>query len=521
MEFLLSRSKRLQPLDKPHLPTPRSRRMVLRATLVKPKAMTKLNPKQMVSPRFHPSNTQPASGVLPLVSPQNKHPTPLGSPLAPGSTRILTSQANASTSLNQSGSIKVMSSTSLYQCSGRPSEELPCITPRDEVQYPLTPGQALKLFLPLLTEYEQAEILEYKQIYFLGLNAKKIAPVLSKPNSGYDDDRADYIVVVGDHIAYRYEVTGMLGKGSFGQVIRCFDHKRREEVALKVIRNKRRFHQQGAVEIKVLETLRDNDLEDTMGIVRMKNYLQFRKHICMTFEMLSMNLYEFLKVNSFHGLSLGLIRRFAIQILISLRYSSELKIIHCDLKPENILLRNPEKSGIKIIDFGSACFEDAKIYTYIQSRFYRAPEIILGITYTPSIDMWSLGCILAELFYGYPLFPGESEKEQIQYMMEVLGLPPASVMQRSTRKRMFFEDNGEPKLQPSSRGRVHKPGAKTLEQVVHSQDKLFLDFLRRCLDWDPVTRLTPDEGLHHPWVLEASTRPLPREVSRSQATRGR
>ena len=81
------------------------------------------------------------------------------------------------------------------------------------------------------------------------------------------------------------------------------------------------------------------------------------------------------------------------------------------MKPEKILLKAPNKSGIKVIDFGSSCFEAERIYTYIQSRFYRAPEIILGIPYTPAIDMWSFGCVLAELYTGFPLFPGENEAE--------------------------------------------------------------------------------------------------------------
>ena len=93
------------------------------------------------------------------------------------------------------------------------------------------------------------------------------------------------------------------------------------------------------------------------------------------------------------------------------------------MKPENIILKDKTKSGLKIIDFGSSCFVDQWIYTYIQSWFYRAPEIIFGIPYTNSIDMWSVGCILAELFLGYPIFPGENEKEQVQLFMEVLGIP--------------------------------------------------------------------------------------------------
>ena len=85
--------------------------------------------------------------------------------------------------------------------------------------------------------------------------------------------------------------------------------------------------------------------------------------------------------------------------------------MHCDLKPENVMLRQPNRSIIKVIDFGSSCLTDERIYTYIQSRFYRAPEVILGLPYGTPIDMWSFGCILDELLTGYPLFPGERNND--------------------------------------------------------------------------------------------------------------
>jgi dual specificity tyrosine-phosphorylation-regulated kinase 2/3/4 len=98
-------------------------------------------------------------------------------------------------------------------------------------------------------------------------------------------------------------------------------------------------------------------------------------------------LYELIKKNNYQGFSIHLVRRFAYSILQCMRVMLKEKIIHCDMKPENILLRQKGSSAIKVIDFGSGCFENQRIYTYIQSRFYRAPEIILGIPYTPAIDM--------------------------------------------------------------------------------------------------------------------------------------
>jgi dual specificity tyrosine-phosphorylation-regulated kinase 2/3/4 len=111
--------------------------------------------------------------------------------------------------------------------------------------------------------------------------------------------------------------------------------------------------------------LRDRDPHDQNNIIRIKDHIYFRKHLIISFELFSINLYEFIKANNFRGVPLSLVRRFAIQILQSLKFLEEENIIHCDLKPENILLKSEDKSGIKIIDFGSSCFADQRIYTYI------------------------------------------------------------------------------------------------------------------------------------------------------------
>jgi serine/threonine protein kinase len=203
---------------------------------------------------------------------------------------------------------------------------------------------------------------------------------------------------------------------------------------------------------------------------------------------------------------MGLIRRLAVQLLYCLKFLKQHKIIHCDLKPENILLKHPNKAGIKVIDFGSACFEDEKIYTYIQSRFYRAPEIMLGISYTEAIDMWSLGCILAELYSGYPLFPGENEVEQLACIMEIKGLPPQELLDNASRKRIFFNPDDTLKLVTNSRGKRRYPGSRTLNEKLKVSDSTFLDFIERCLEWIPSQRWSPEEALRHDWIQEIFTK---------------
>lgn len=126
---------------------------------------------------------------------------------------------------------------------------------------------------------------------------------------------------------------------------------------MKILLNKKRLYKQGLVEKKILETLRDNDPDDKKNIVRILGSVVFRNHLILIFEMLSINLYDFLKLNTFKGVSIALVRRFAIQLLVALHHMREHQIVHCDLKPENILLCQPNKSGIKVIDFGSGTFE--------------------------------------------------------------------------------------------------------------------------------------------------------------------
>ena len=151
------------------------------------------------------------------------------------------------------------------------------------VKLPATPPAILKLFSSVLSSYEQSEILSYSEVYYIGISCKKIKNNVNSANYGYDDERGDYKVTIGDHISYRYEVLKILGQGSFGQVLRVFDHKHKEKLALKIIRNKTRFHKQAMVEIEVLRFLREHDPKSMHCVVHMNDNFLFRKHVvsCM------------------------------------------------------------------------------------------------------------------------------------------------------------------------------------------------------------------------------------------------
>ncbi|KAK2504944.1 hypothetical protein MC885_011087 [Smutsia gigantea] len=242
---------------------------------------------------------------------------------------------------------------------------------------PLTASEALKFFKNQLSSYEQSEVLGYPELWFLGLDTEKLRVAPEKLNkTSFDDEHGSYMKVLHDHIAYHYEVLEMIGKGSFGQVAKCLDHKNDELVALKIIRNKKRFHHQALVELKILETLRRKDKDNSYHVVHMKDFFYFCTHLCITFELLGINLYELMRNNSFQGFSLSIVRRFTLSVLKCLQMLYVQKIIHSDLKPV--------------------------IYTFIQNHFYRSPELILGHPYKMAIDTWGLGCIMAELYTGTP-----------------------------------------------------------------------------------------------------------------------
>jgi dual specificity protein kinase YAK1 len=374
--------------------------------------------------------------------------------------------------------------------------------------------------------------------------------VLTKPskgvkNDGYDNDDSDYILYVNDILGSeeaghknRYLILDVLGQGTFGQVVKCQNLKTQEVVAVKVIKNRTAYFNQSMMEVSVLDLLNTKlDKNDDHHLLRLKDTFIHRQHLCLVFELLSVNLYELIKQNQFRGLSTTLVRVFAQQLLNGLALLNKARLIHCDLKPENILLKNLESPIIKIIDFGSACDERQTVYTYIQSRFYRSPEVLLGLPYSSAIDMWSLGCIVVELFLGLPLFPGSSEYNQVSRIVEMLGNPPNWMIEMGKQSGEFFEKRQDEfgrrtyhlksmeqyarehntKEQPSKKYFQ----ANTLPEIIKSypmprknmkQNEIeremnnrvaFIDFVRGLLNINPLERWSPQQAKLHPFITQS------------------
>jgi Dullard-like phosphatase family protein len=380
---------------------------------------------------------------------------------------------------------------------------------------PTTGKLALLHHSHLLTPYERQEIWGYDEVFFVGHpSTRKIlghgAPDMR--NHGYDDDYDNYQVVIGDHIAYRYEVMGLLGRGTFGSVLHCIDHSRKgQHVAVKVVRNIPEFHRQAQAESYMLNKIQMDESNDGENIVKAFHAFEFRSHRCFTFEKLDTDLHQHHMADDFKPQTTAFIWHVAEQVLKALDTLHRLNIIHADLKLDNIMLQRPHSSDVKLIDFGQSCFADRILASSAQARAFRAPEVVLGQKFGLPIDMWSFGCILAQLATGEMLFPARDEEDLMALIIQLLGCPSALQLSSSPYAPNFFDVIFEDDacapipiqwINDDGSRREQKPGEKTLEQFLKgaSMDKQFVDLLKRCLVWDPDHRITASEALQHPFI---------------------
>ncbi|XP_042547632.1 homeodomain-interacting protein kinase 3 isoform X5 [Dipodomys spectabilis] len=329
-----------------------------------------------------------------------------------------------------------------------------------------------------------------------------------------------------------YEVLDFLGRGTFGQVVKCWKRGTNEIVAIKILKNHPSYARQGQIEVSILARL-STENADEYNFVRAYECFQHRNHTCLVFEMLEQNLYDFLKQNKFSPLPLKVIRPILQQVATALKKLKSLGLIHADLKPENIMLVDPVRQPyrVKVIDFGSASHVSKTVCsTYLQSRYYRAPEIILGLPFCEAIDMWSLGCVIAELFLGWPLYPGALEYDQIRYISQTQGLPGEQLLNVGTKSTRFFCRETDMshsgwrlktlEEHETETGMKSKEARKyifnSLDDIVHvntvmdlegsdllaekADRREFVSLLKKMLLIDADLRITPAETLNHPFV---------------------
>ncbi|KAM6260597.1 dual specificity protein kinase CLK1 isoform 4-T4 [Spheniscus humboldti] len=333
-----------------------------------------------------------------------------------------------------------------------------------------------------------------------------------------DDEEGHLICQSGDVLSARYEIVATLGEGAFGKVVECIDHKAR--------------------------------------CVQMFEWFEYHGHVCIVFELLGLSTYDFIKENGFLPFRMDHIRQMAYQICKSVNFLHLNKLTHTDLKPENILfvtsdyveeynpklkcdertLKNPD---IKVVDFGSATYDDEYHSTLVSTRHYRAPEVILALGWSQPCDVWSIGCILIEYYLGFTVFPTHDSKEHLAMMERILG-PLPNHMIKKTRKRKYFRHDRLDWDEHSSAGRYVSRRCKPLKvrqqrgnafgersfkcngkitktcRVVYfmkefmtchdSDHKNLFDLIQKMLEYDPAKRITLEAALKHPFFF-----PLKRE----------
>jgi serine/threonine protein kinase len=320
--------------------------------------------------------------------------------------------------------------------------------------------------------------------------------------TGFEEHK-DFPIRLHSLIAARYQVKEYLGSAAFSKAVQCLDLHTGEMVCVKIIKNNKDFFDQSLDEVMLLDYLRQHDPDDSHHVVHIIDYFYHKEHLFIVCELLRDNLYEFSKYNRESGgepyFTLPRLRRIARQCLEALAFVHRLKLIHCDLKPENILIKSYSRCEVKVIDFGSSCYTTDHLSSYVQSRSYRAPEVILGMAYDGKIDMWSLGAILAELLTGYVLFQNDSVPAMLARIAAIVGPYPEPLL-RARHAHKYFVDGVVYERDRSGLPYLLQPKRTSLRARLHTDDELFLSFVGSLLKLDPAERPTAEQALAHPWL---------------------
>ncbi|CAF0731630.1 unnamed protein product [Brachionus calyciflorus] len=332
-----------------------------------------------------------------------------------------------------------------------------------------------------------------------------------------DDDDGHLIYVPGDVLKSRYKIKRTLGEGTFGKVVEVKDsYEDKMKIALKIIKNVDKYREAAKLEINVLKTIKDKDPSGKYLCVHILDWFDFYGHICIAFEMLGLSVFDFLKDNNYVPYPIHQVRHLIYQLCIAVKFLHENELTHTDLKPENILFVNSDydivynvrkkrdervvkNTHIRVIDFGSATFDWEHHSTIVSTRHYRAPEVILELGWSQPCDVWSIGCILFELYLGFTLFQTHDNLEHLAMMERILGALPYRMAKR-TRKTKYFYRGRLDWDERSSAGRYVRENCKPLRRYMLSDEeehKQLIDLIEKMLEYDPDRRITLAKALEH------------------------
>ncbi|XP_016949907.1 serine/threonine-protein kinase Doa isoform X1 [Drosophila biarmipes] len=349
-----------------------------------------------------------------------------------------------------------------------------------------------------------------------------------------DDADGHLIYHTGDILHHRYKIMATLGEGTFGRVVKVKDMERDYCMALKIIKNVEKYREAAKLEINALEKIAQKDPHCDHLCVKMIDWFDYHGHMCIVFEMLGLSVFDFLRENNYEPYPLDQVRHMAYQLCYSVKFLHDNRLTHTDLKPENILfvdsdytshynhkinreVRRVKNTDVRLIDFGSATFDHEHHSTIVSTRHYRAPEVILELGWSQPCDVWSIGCILFELYLGITLFQTHDNREHLAMMERILGQIPYR-MARKTKTKYFYHG----KLdwdEKSSAGRYVRDHCKPLFlcQLSDSEDHCELfSLIKKMLEYEPSSRITLGEALRHPFFDRLPPHHRVGEVSNKQ-----
>ncbi|KAG2490825.1 hypothetical protein HYH03_010746 [Edaphochlamys debaryana] len=364
----------------------------------------------------------------------------------------------------------------------------------------LTPRYHMDEHGNVMYEYEPEYIDKKYEVFELRI-------IHRRHRTGFEETK-DFPIRLNDLIAGRYQVMDFLGSAAFSRAVQALDVKTGQLVCLKIIKNNKDYFDQSLDEIKLLKYVNTMDPNDEYAIVRLYDFFYYKEHLFLVCELLRANLYEFQKYNKESGDELyftnARIQRIARQALRSLAFLHSLGLIHSDLKPENILIKSYSRCEVKVIDLGSSCFITDQLSSYVQSRSYRAPEVILGLPYDYKVDVWSLGCILAELSSGFVLFQNDSLATLLARLEGILGPVPEWMLHKGRYAHRFYTRSGMlyERSATTQRYELLLPKRTSLRHRMPDADEGLLEFVAHLLTVDPRKRPTAAEALKHPWLQQ-------------------
>ncbi|XP_053381857.1 dual specificity protein kinase CLK2-like [Mercenaria mercenaria] len=331
-----------------------------------------------------------------------------------------------------------------------------------------------------------------------------------------DDEDGHLLYQAGDILQARYEVLSTLGEGTFGKVIEVKDfHRNNEHVALKIIKNVEKYREAAKLEINVLEKLWDKDPTGKKLCVQMLDWFDYHGHMCLAFDMLGLSVFDFLKENNYIPYDLDQVRHISYQLCYAVQYLNQ-KICcvvnqRCMTRSYNGAKKRDERyiknTDIRLIDFGSATFDHEHHSTIVSTRHYRAPEVILELGWSQPCDVWSIGCIMFELYTGFTLFQTHDNKEHLAMMERILGSLPYR-MTKKTKTNFFW--HGRLEWDPTtSSGRYVRENCRPLYRYIKDpyekdHEDLF-KLIGEMLEYEPSKRITLKHALRHDFLNQYYT----------------